>query len=179
MSSDSNNAEKTQPVKIQVKETLSEDTSRIIVVQRKPEPSTDIPGWLLEFASQPSEERDGGFQHGLESIGEPAPESAEADAPIVLETAEWHVVQGELESPLSTLIEDTADLSVEQTARELLDRGDFSLAADFVRKTATSNELANEFQLILRPYLVLQEDRQSLWSVYDELSAKFTQENIL
>ena len=91
----------------------------------------------------------------------------------MLETAEWHEVQAELENPEADVIR--IDISPELSL--LLKQGDFEAAADYARQTATTKELAEATQRTLRSHLVLQEDRLPLWSVYDELSAIITQED--
>lgn len=177
MSTDTNKDEQTQPVRVQANQNPSEDTSQIILAQPKSEPAENIPGWLLEFASQPTEQPNGEHQHGLEAIEEPAPEPLEAVAPIVLETAEWHVVQAELEQPAVPLDKSKSPNLADQNIQELLELGDFTAAADLIRKTATTKELAQESQRALRSHLVLQEDRLELWTVYGELAEKIDQQH--
>ena len=177
MSTDANKDEQTQPIRVETQKSPSEDTSRIILTQLKLEPAKEIPAWLLEFASQPSEEASGESQQGLEAIEEPAPEPLEAIAPIVLETAEWHVVQSELLIPVSEMNEDASTISTEQDVQDFLALGNYAAAADLISKSATTKELAQESQRTLRSYLVLQEDRLPLWNVYDELSKRITKEN--
>ncbi len=170
MSTDSDREEQTQPIKVQVNQSPSEDTSRTNLVSQKPDFSEEIPEWLLEFASEPAQDARAESQHGLEAIEEPAPEPVEAVAPIVLETAEWHVVQAELETTSSAIIEDQRSFPIEPNVHDLLSLGDYVSAAHFIRKTATTKDLAQESQRTLRSHLVLQEDRSELWNVYDELS---------
>ncbi len=177
MSTDANKEEQTQPVKVVADQNSSEDTSRILVTQQKPEPAEEIPAWLLDFASQPSQEASAESQHGLEAIEEPAPEPFEAIAPIVLETSEWHSVQAELVNPVSALDIDTSTISTEQKIQDFLGFGEYAAAADLIIKSATTKELAQESQRALRSHLVLQEDRLPLWNVYDELSERITIEN--
>lgn len=177
MTTDANKDEQTQPIKVNTEERSSEDTSRINLALQKDEPAVEIPDWLIEFASQPSQYVDPESQHGLEAIDEPAPETHENLAPIVLETAEWHVVQAELEHSAPTLVGDTNQDSDQQVLEKLLDLGNFSAAADLVLKRATTKELALQYQRSLRSYLVLQEDRLALWNAYDELTEKNKHEN--
>ena len=177
MTTDANKDEQTQPIKVNTEERSSEDTSRINLAQQKDEPAVEIPDWLIEFASQPSQDVDPESQHGLEAIDELAPEAHETLAPIVLETAEWHVVQAELEYSAPTLVGDTNQDSDQQVLEKHLDLGNFSAVADLVLKRATTKELALQYQRSLRAYLVLQGDRLALWNAYDELTEKIKHEN--
>lgn len=177
MTTEPNKDEQTQPIKVQIRKSPSEDTSRVNLTQQMPESTETIPAWLLEFASQASPEASDENQHGLEAIEEPAPEPLEAIAPIVLETAEWHAVQAELASPVSVLDEIAITPSTQQEIQDFLATGNFAAAADLIRNLATTKELAQESQRTLRSHLVLQEDRLALWNVYDELSGRITQEN--
>jgi hypothetical protein len=167
--------EQTQPIKINEEPAWKEDdTSEIRTDQAHQGTSNeDIPGWLLEFAAQPEPKEEIQNQHGLESIEEPSPDPVGGETQIVLETAEWHEVQAELENPEADVIR--IDISPELSL--LLKQGDFEAAADYARQTATTKELAEATQRTLRSHLVLQEDRLPLWSVYDELSAIITQED--
>ncbi len=176
MSTDANKDEQTQPIRVQVNQKPSEDTSRIVLAQPKPEPTEDIPGRLLEFASQQDQQADFLSQHGLEAIEEPAPEPLEAISPIVLETAEWHVVQAELEQSASALDESDNQNLADKNIQDLLGLGDYAAAAGLIRKTATTKELAQDSQRTLISHLVLQEDRLELWNVYDELTEKIKQQ---
>lgn len=177
MSTDADKEEQTQPIRVVTPQRPSEDTSRIILTQQKPEPIEEIPAWLVEFASQPTQEVSGESMHGLEAIEEPAPEPLEAIAPIVLETSEWQVVQAELVNPVPALNEDASTISTAQDIQDFLDLGNYAAAADLIRKSATTKELAQDSQRALRSHLVLQEDRLPLWNVYDELSERITREN--
>jgi hypothetical protein len=177
MSPESNNDEQTQPIKVHPDVEISEDTSRMNLAQQKPVLAEEIPEWLLEFASQPTSEASGESQHGLEAIEEPAPEPLEAVTPIVLETAEWHVVQAELENPTPALDEEVSTISSDQIIRDYLGMGNYAAAADFIRKAATTKEFAAESQRALRSHLVFQVDRTELWNVYDELSEIIKQDD--
>lgn len=176
MSNDSNNGDQTQPIKVNAAVNPLEDTSRIVIVQQKPVSAEEIPGWLLELASQPTQEAVVERQHGLEAIEEPASEPFEAVAHIVLETAEWQVVQAEHENHTSESDEEVPAVAVEQGLQDLLDLGDYDNAADQIRKSATTKELAEEYQRTLRSHLVLQGDRLPLWNIYDELSEMIAQQ---
>lgn len=179
MSTDANTEEQTQPIKVETHHSPSEETSRIVLTQQTQEPAEEIPAWLLEFASLPSEEETSGVsQHGLEAIEEPAPEPLEAIAPIVLETSEWHVVQAEQMNPVSALNNNVSTIVVEQNITDFLGSGNYAAAADLIRRSPITKELAQELQRTLRSHLVLQEDRLPLWNVYEELSEGIKRENI-
>lgn len=175
MSTDSNKVDQTQPIKVRADDTPSEDTSEINVVPENVALSKEIPDWLIEFASEPTQDVEAQIQHGLEAIEELALDSAESDAALVLETAEWHTVQAELENPVPDLDEEVTTSSTQQSVQDLLNLRNYPEAANLIQKTATNKELAEESQRTLRSHLLLQEERLPLWSVYDHLSEMITQ----
>ena len=175
MSTDSNKVDQTQPIKVSGDKTISEDTSEINVVPEKISLSKEIPDWLIEFASEPTQDVEDQIQHGLEAIEEPSEDSLEAASPIVLETAEWHTVQAELENSVTDFNQEAISSPTEQSVQDHLGQGNFDAAADLILKTATNKKLAGEAQRTLRSHLLLQEERLPLWNVYDQLSEMFNQ----
>ncbi len=175
MSTDSNKVDQTQPIKVRADDTPSEVTSEINVVPENVALSKEIPDWLIEFASETTQDVEIQIQHGLEAIEAPAEDSAEPDTALVLETAEWHAVQAELENPVPNLDEETNTSSTEQSVQDLLHLGNYAEAAELIQKTATNKELAEESQRTLRSHLLLHEERVPLWNVFDQLSEMFNQ----
>jgi len=175
MSTDSNKVDQTQPIKVRADETPSDDTSEINVVPEKVTLSKEIPDWLIEFASETTQDVEIQIQHGLEAIEAPAEDSAEPDTALVLETAEWHAVQAELENPVTDFDQEATASPTEQSVQDLLGQGNFDAAADLILKTATNKKLAEEAQRTLRSHLLLQEERLPLWNVFDQLSEMFNQ----
>ncbi|MEL7627253.1 MAG: hypothetical protein AAGU15_10405 [Anaerolineaceae bacterium] len=170
--------EATQPIKANAKSRSEEDTSQTKIEKiNQPTDETKIPGWLLEFASQSEQDGEVQSDHGLEAIQEPDLGQTDAETPFILETSEWHEVQGELETPVECNEVPSDGGEQDQELSRLLAHSDFAAAADFIRKTAIGKKIAEDYQHQLRPYLILQEDRSALWKVYTELSEFIFEEN--
>jgi len=75
MSTDSNKVDQTQPIKVNLNNTPSEDTSEINVVPEKISLSKEIPVWLIEFGSAPTQDVEDQSQHAIEAIEDPSEES--------------------------------------------------------------------------------------------------------
>ncbi len=157
MIDDKNPNEDTQPLPIEP--VIADDTVPEPIETPVEEQPEAIPAWLIEFASQPdpvvNEQNNGELLSFIE------PEITDPET-LVLATGERQEVQGELESSDSN--------PFKQKVMELLDGGEYDAAANFIRLESHNPEHVAVSKRVLRSRLVLREELQPLWDIYEELS---------
>lgn len=157
MIDDQNPSEDTQPLPIEP--VIADDMVPEPFETPVEEQPEAIPAWLIEFASQPDPVIKEQNNRELLSVIETETTDPET---LVLETVERQKVQGELESSDSN--------PFEQKVMEFLDDGEYVAAANFIRLESHNPEHVAVSKRLLRSHLVLREELQPLWDIYEELS---------